>query len=307
MKNDQQSNELLKHVNSSGFPFQQAVAECINQSTSSHGWKVDVIEHRWRHPVLTRSGFIDIIASHKVKTISLIVECKRLKDSALIFLTSKSLNEEMRSLSSFVVSRNVGSPFGENSEAVRSSFWWDLVCKSPTSFSSMFCSFKGQDERNPMLERISDDILPATESVAIEYVQANKRVHSGERCRLFMPIIVTNSKLFRCSFDASDISLSNGEIPDEAGTIDEVPYIVFKKSLASHYDSFDRFNLNKNKSFVDVESISQSNERSILLINSEHLTDAIRHIDFTPDSPIWQFSSHFSNASKTASLYNQEI
>ncbi|MGE0682431.1 MAG: hypothetical protein AB7P69_16215 [Candidatus Binatia bacterium] len=90
--------------------------------------------------------------------------------------------------------------------------------------------------------------------------------------RLYLPVVVTNARLFTCSFDPVGVSLETGEIPDEA-KFEEVPYIRFKKTLWSHIT-------HEQEEVFSVEDAHQDRERTILVVSGSHLKLFLEQVQF---------------------------
>src|SRR5215831_2666135 len=76
---------VLAAIQSSGFPFQTAVAHVINPSI---GWTVRASEYPW-HSQDDGAQFLDIVAGNK--TLFLTIECKKTRKEILTFLRPLSL------------------------------------------------------------------------------------------------------------------------------------------------------------------------------------------------------------------------
>jgi hypothetical protein len=111
-------------------------------------------------------------------------------------------------------------------------FGWIDADYIPRSPEAAVCVFLGNDERCPMLERIADELLPATKVIALEELEFTHRLGSGWGTTLFyVPIIITNAILHIGSFDPAKLSMKTGRLIDGECEFKEVPYVQFRKAL----------------------------------------------------------------------------
>src|SRR3569832_2512276 len=61
---DYGKDKMKGHVNSSGFPLQIAVMNCVDDSYDAHGWRTLYAEHSWRNSNNEETGFIDLVLAH---------------------------------------------------------------------------------------------------------------------------------------------------------------------------------------------------------------------------------------------------
>lgn len=269
-KNSQK--RLLDVLNSSGFPFQIGLRKEMERTVKNHGWTVDIGEHRWTHRNLQKSGYIDLIASHNQFIFTILIECKRMREGNWVFLTPEGSSHECSRLSAFYTVQGTNNTNDLTDDSIREiSFWSDLNF-TPISHEAEFCVIKGQDERNPMLERISDELLPAVEAVGLEYLALNAKAGRIGGNRLFLPVIITNSELWKANFDPSNINLKSGEIEANKCNFERVPFIRFRKSLSTHFPSH-RFDMKYRQG--SLEEAAKGNERTILVINSQEIGDTL--------------------------------
>jgi hypothetical protein len=147
----------------------------------------------------------------------MILECKRPRgNSRWYFLRPSADGKRVRHLFSDLP-QSVAAP--------RDSFL------QPESAESSFCVVPGEGGgRRPLLEKMIDELLQSLEAFALEEYRLNQDSHFR---RLYVPVIVTNARLFTCTFDPANVSLETGEIPADAN-FEEVPCIRFRKTLWSH-------------------------------------------------------------------------
>lgn len=208
-----EDNKLSATVNQSGFPLQIGIATIVGNTTSKHGWKVLRQEHSWRNEADDGTGFIDIVLENQSGTAVLVLECKRVLNSAWIFLNPATSVNNRRHAKGWLTRYVNGAC---------THFDWHHLSLSPASPETEFCVVPGQDAKSkPMLERIASDLVSATEAYAREEKPFQAAV--GDALRMYFSVIVTTSSLKVCSFDPNQISLSDGKI-DQSQFV-EVPYV----------------------------------------------------------------------------------
>jgi len=243
-------DELAKLVNRSGFLFQVAVEEHIRATADQHGWDVLAREHPWMSTDGARGGFIDFVAGRS--TLRCVVDCKRTQGGEWIFLLPKTSPDtfELRTLWSY------------RSRDKRHGFGWADLPFEPATPEAAFCIVRGaSDEDKPMLERIAGDLVKATESLAREELGTQRR---GEGPYGYIPVIVTNAKLFACRVNLSDVQLEKGALPPSA-TFQEVVAIRFRKALSSDI-KHEPENYDNLKEGLDLK------QRSTIVVTVGHLT-----------------------------------
>lgn len=269
--------KLLDTVNSSGFPFQIGLRKEIERTSGSHGWKADIGEHRWNHRELQESGYIDLVLKHEQYIFTILVECKRMREGNWIFLTPEGSSSNCSRLSAFHTAQ--GRPQeGKADGSANDACWWDDADFSPDSPEAEFCVMKGQDERNPMLERIADGLLPAVEAVGAEYLTLNSRANYSGENQLFLPVIVTNAELWTATCDPSNISMKNGELEADKCSFASVSSIRFRKSLSTHYPSYLTRSISRKQGGASLVEAAKGNERTILIINSLAVSDTLKEL-----------------------------
>lgn len=265
---------LLELLNGSGFPFQIGVRGEIERTTETHGWRIDAEEHFWRHPKTGDSGFIDLVSSHGDFIFTILIECKRVKERGeWLFLMPRKYAGEKRRISALCAR----SPGGEPADpffvqSVDPFFVWCDFDFDPISPEASYCVFRGQDEKKPMLERIADDLLPAVEGVGVE----EKQLKLGDRTsggdwRLFLPVIVTNATLYTSSFDADKVDMSSGRLPEGTCEFSPVPFVRFRKSLATYFPGTASGSYGNS-----LSQASRLKERTVLVVNSAALADSLK-------------------------------
>ena len=266
--------ELFPLLNGSGFPYQIGVRRQIERTQSEHGWLVDAEEYRWQHPLSKGSGYIDLVASHYGLLVCLVIECKRVKlGGKWLFLTPHGHTSEQTRLSVLYTSLRVAT----SPDLGWSDFYFD-----PASPEAAYCLVHSQDEKNPLLERITDGLLPSVESIGHKDLSLKPEIDYEPR--LFVPLIVTNAALYTAEFDPEEVDMTSGRLPEGKCTFKEVPLIRFRKSLTSHYPRMDR-RQPRDRGALSLRSAE--NERTVLVANSASLTETLKSLMATgPDGAL---------------------
>ena len=212
------ASELLRVVNSSGFPLQIALQNAVE--TVAPGWKVQHREHAWAHPTNGQSGFIDLVVQSETYD-SIVVECKRVQDSAWLFLSHGGSAKHEALFKPWITKYQTSQPsyFG----------WADLRIPLQTP-QAQFCCVRGQssNDKNTFLERLATELVSATEALAVE--EREYRNSTRDSCRLYCSVIVTTAKLHFATFDLSALRLEDGTL--EHAEFQQVPYLRVRKQFA---------------------------------------------------------------------------
>lgn len=246
-----QEDKLRKNLNSSGFPFQIAVESVI---ANISGWKVSKREYPWHNNDTGQNGFIDIIAEKN--SVTLVVECKRVRDTEWIFLCSPTNMD--RSHARFWVNR-----VGGREQAVG---WYDGQVE-PSSPEADFCAVIGQDHRKPLLENLASELISATEAFAVEEFPFFKDIPIS---MCYFPVIITTAELYICKIDPSDIEMESGEIKNP--TFEAVPFLRFRKSLTT---APPRFAIER--PITRPEELAEARERTVFVLNASNLKESLGH------------------------------
>lgn len=217
---------VLAALQSSGFPFQTAVAYVI---PAVAGWSVYASEYPWR----TSAGdyqFLDLVATNR--NLFLTIECKKTRKEILTFLRPLGHShtgqlEQFRCLRSGQLRDSTGR--------------LELFCEEwalhPRSTSSEFCvvstSDSGRDRR--LLERDAGLVVRATDAFAHDLPTRFRQDHDGSpsATRLFIPVIVTNAPIYTARYGPSEVSLESGEFAVPPEEVESAPYVRFRKAFMS--------------------------------------------------------------------------
>lgn len=275
-----QHQDALRQINKSGFPFQLRVEHQIRITTDEHNWLVASREHPWTNGD-NGAGFIDIVLRHRQSpTFRLVMECKRIKaDDARqlrwVFLLPEHESEPTMLASCFEVERS------GRKDQTGGSTWndirvWDNVSLEPSSLQSEFCILQSDEQRKqPILEGLAAELLASIEGLAQEEVSiVESRNNEDVRARLFIfPAIVTNAEIAVCSYEPSKIEIIDGTLKGEDLEIKTVPFIRFRKSLATTFPK---------GSFYDLEATNRARERSVFVVNATSLTEFLKDWNMRP-------------------------
>jgi hypothetical protein len=268
------ADDLIKLVNSSGFPLQIAIAHQIEKAKGD--WRVLFKEHAWRNENDGQFGFIDLVLAKG--SISgarvMVVECKRSRNASWIFLVPNRNNiarYNCKCWSSYYHLRK------------RLFFGWTDIPFDPDSPEAEFCVVRGQDDKSrPMLERIADMLVSSTEALAAELDLRYKTPFSP--ATLFFNVIITTAKLHTCAFDPSGISLLDGEIPREA-EMNNVSFVRFRKQLSAQPPK------DRELKVESEHEISRAKENTVIVVNADKFLEFINQFEVDNDAFIKHFNS----------------
>jgi hypothetical protein len=251
------SNKFEKYAtsiaNSSGFPLQIRIANIVK---SHPDWQVLLEEHPWHHDMHDLQGFLDLVIVdrfHKLE--AMVIECKRVKQTAWVFLIPKS-NPIKRRHARLFESRHTGSEW--------EFFDWTKWQVDPPSYESQFCAIPGQQQghRN-LLERTASELAIAVSAFAFQesnFQESRSPSQQFEFNRIYIPIVVTTANLIVSYFDPETISLKNGSLPSDAG-YETVPSVRFRKSLTTISP--------KRTPPQSIEEAHIMTERTVFIVNAE--------------------------------------
>lgn len=252
--------QLQTHVNSSGFPLQIKIEHLLKADKYSQ-WRVLTKEHSWFDSGRGSSGFIDLVLEKQSENTMLVLECKRVRETAWIFLVEQHAPKTSKHVKSWVAHYISGN---------RGLHGWVDRPGEPETAESEFCVVIGQDPKaKPMVERVASELVEATEAFAEE----DFLYHKGQMdfVRIFVPVIVTTAELHVCRFDHSDISLATGEI-DKMG-FEVVPFVRFRKQLSNRQIPL---RLNQRTTYRDID---REKENTVFVVNSQHIMEFLSEVE----------------------------
>jgi hypothetical protein len=251
LKKDYENMNPRSIANSSGFPLQIRIGHVANSSGS---WRVHLEEHPWQSIDNSREGFIDLVLIEKHGVQTMVVECKRVRDSSWIFMIPIVDCRERSHVRLWCSDQSTDrwKEFG----------WTDW--QGIDSHEAKYCAIPGQEQgRRNLLERTAAELVEATESFAWQEKELADKVPPTIRAfrRIYIPVIVTTAELKVSCFDPSTISLAEGDLPPDT-TFTTVPYVKFRKSLSSRIDT--------ESSIDQARDLHRASERSVFVVNAEN-------------------------------------
>lgn len=206
----------------SGFPFQTAVAQLVQQTRNC---ELVGEEIPWRDETGT-DQFLDLVAQKG--DISLAIECKKTQKETLTFLCPGHADGN-------VIRARCVSLYQIQDSTHRMQFACNDLTLMPKSAESMFCvvstSDSGKDQR--LLERDAQRLVRGADA----YQHRREReinVRVVQKDKLFIPLLVTNAKLFVADYDPADVSLETGQfLMPPSPSISSVPWVRFRKAFTS--------------------------------------------------------------------------
>lgn len=249
-------SELLRVINGSGFPLQIAVQHVVEQGTTA--WRVVHKEHAWQNGNDGQNGFIDLVLQSNETYDCLVVECKRVMESAWLFLSHNgqtALRTHCKAwVTAFKAQERYPNPFG----------WVDIQLPLGTP-EAQFCCLRGQlaNNKNTFLERIAGEMVSATEALAME----EREVRAGPQgsCRLYFNVLVTTAQLYFAAFEQSHLKLDEGSLSE--ATFKRVPYLRVRKQF-----SLRPYGLGPSD-WRREDEVDYRRENTILVVEAAHLLD----------------------------------
>jgi hypothetical protein len=260
---DGEISVLAKAINNSGFPFQLGVKAIANRSPE---WSAVLTEHPWRDLSLGAQGFIDLVIRDQHKFVNLVVECKRTREADWMFLRQAVTSEHSNNTSNVRV-RVIGK---HRTEGTLTSDWLDTSFV-PGSPEANFCHIRKQGgaQRDDMLEKACDELLTATEALARQELA----LHLSDKFhirRVYVPVIVTNARIFICDGNWEEMDPATGEVKFSA--INPVPFVRFRKSFSAP-DAQDGYATN-------AEAFAERSARTVVVVQAGGLPDFLLHWRF---------------------------
>jgi hypothetical protein len=266
-----QDPELLRVANDSGFPLQIAIQHSVLANSKSHGWKVAHAEHAWMNPADGKSGFIDLVLRDRHDFASLVIECKRVRNTTWLFLNTKGSAENRRHCKAWAT-------YYKNGQF--DAFGWFDVQIDPSTPEGHFCALRGQNtnDKNTFLERIAGELISSTEAVALE--ERDYRRDNTESLRMYFNVIVTTAKLAVAKFDAEHLSTTDGTLAEADFT--EVPFVRVRKQFSlrpAHLTSAD---------WARHDDPDYRRENTVFVVRADQLNLFLQNFDI-PNASFRQF------------------
>ncbi len=256
-------------ANASGFPLQMRLADIAK---TSGRWKLLGEEHPWSLQSGHSEGFIDLILLDIHEEQTIVVECKRVKQTVWVFLLPKT-NPEKRSHARLWVSSKSNSKW--------EMLGWSQFQVDPQCHESKYCAIPGQDHgRHNLLERTASELIASVEALALQERELTEKGQASDvrfrRC--YIPVIVTTAQLQVACFDPSEVSLVDGTLPAEAN-FSEVPYVRLRKALTNSFSTTSQTNLTE---------AYQKAERTVFIVNAEKFGDFLYTCEVHRSASWWE-------------------
>lgn len=120
------------------------------------------------------------------------------------------------------------------------------------------------DKDRGLLERLSRGLLQSVEALGLQELEGLATPSSMMKEYGYLPMIVTNAKLYSCEYEPAEVDLETGLI--EGAEIKEQPLIRFEKSLVE--PSVD-------EGLVSLASRNRGSKRTICVANACHLNEIL--------------------------------
>ncbi|HMU31744.1 MAG TPA: hypothetical protein PLY42_15325 [Nitrospira sp.] len=265
-------DETLKHIWKSGFPFQLKIEDEVRRTHSTHNWLIATREHPWTNKETESSGFIDLVLMHDhFVTYRMVIECKRVKADDRrqlhwLFLIPEGEKQETPLASCLQIGGTspMNARIGEAN--VSQQEWdhvriWENVNIFPKSFESSICVLPSDDSKSqPILERLAAGVIDSVEGLGDEEILVHQSQFQVDRLIAFLyPVIVTNAEIAICSFDPSKVSILDGTLDASAATITTVPFIRFRKSIATTFPE---------GTFSNLKEANEARELTVFVVNA---------------------------------------
>jgi hypothetical protein len=148
------------------------------------------------------------------------------------------------------------------------------------SSEAAFCAIMGDENRRTLFENIADSLLPAAEAIGVGEMDLMqpfaKEVH---RAFFYLPVLVTNARLFVIEFNPLDMDMKTGRLPVGAFVNTEVPSVRFRKSLGIHSITATKTSgLELNNALAHANELYQ---KTILILNSDSLSSSLTQLRLT--------------------------
>ena len=240
--------DLINLVNASGVPLQLATEREVHRAKQ---WELLHREHAWSYG--ERSGFADLVIANKSNTVA-VIECKRVRQSDWVFIIPEGAEKDC--YSRIFVINTVGQG--------RSFKGFFDTRTTPSAFESEFCVMVGDDAKSRLLlERTASEVTVAAEAVAAEeFEQRLERLGYGYRS--YISVIVTTARLSVCAVDEQSISLATGETAAAHTSVQEVPWVRFRKQLTN-----DMAVATPDLAW-NPRALSKAKEKVVYVVNAEH-------------------------------------
>jgi hypothetical protein len=230
------TERALHSVQASGFPLQTRIADVISRLPN---WALHRSEYAWRKfPNDHKDEFLDLIV--RTFRFFLCIECKKTRDQVWTFLRPVNDSGVVEETDAF---RCLSADRVENLPPHRPNLVCETIALSPSSLSAEFCAIGTDNREERLLERTAGLVIGATDAFAQDPkaqripddFHGPRRLGPPSAPYWFVPMIVTNAKLFATCYKPAEVSLISGEF-DKMPDLREVKWIRFNKEFTAGRD-----------------------------------------------------------------------
>jgi hypothetical protein len=270
--------QIADAVNQSGFPLQLGLQRLVERSQR---WQVGLVEHAWTDPLSGDPKFIDLVAIGKDRPWRLVIEAKRSRNTAWLFLTGK----HGANLKFDVQARAVSTepPVDD----------WERTYFLPNSPAAAFCIVRKNNQYSQeLIEKTAAELVRAADALAAQEtaISARERIRAGQpsslllgrpdgvpSTRLYFPVIVTTAKLYAAFGNYDETNLVDGDLPDITG--EEVPLVRLTKSLSVPQAGAPGIRRNGT-----IQNLGSAAQRTVLVVQAQHFTELLESWQLKLDS-----------------------
>jgi hypothetical protein len=257
---------IQERINASGYPLQLHLEELIANTIETHGWRVLVKEHRWVNEETREDGYIDLVLEHAYFQARLCIECKRIIANWNFLLPTTQENytqEQVRLLKADLSAKKI---------------YWSKHNLVPATWDVKFCvpDVEGKKDSRT-IEKIAGELLLSLESLAHEEQRiwrknrGDVKIPSKNDVMLYIPVIVTTSKLRIYKFNPNDVNIENGQVGAN-GSVEDVEFIRFCKNLDTNIGYSNTENVG------DLWEANRENDRTVFVVTSTKFIDFLSKI-----------------------------
>jgi hypothetical protein len=257
--NESLRKRLRKAVDKSGFPLQLKLEKIIYEIKN---WTVSGREVYWE--LNGHNGFIDTVYDLWLSSKKIITEVKKTSGGEWIFLVEKKANKNAHSTINLSSYRPTLTDKFNNE--------WNETAIDHHTKRSAFCIVSGQDENNPMLERLCTNLLMATEAFAKKHIQKDSVKNSNHHSVSYYPVIVTNTPMYQCIYKPTKVNLSTGELTEEP-EFEEIKSIAFQKPFWSAIEN------GSGNNYSSDYMLNQAQDRTVFIVHTTAVAKFLADLD----------------------------
>ena len=134
------------------------------------------------------------------------------------------------------------------------------------------------------MERLASEVIDSVEGLGEEEILIHQSQSHVDRLLAFLfPVIVTNAEIAICSFNPSKVSILDGTLDASAATISTVPFIRFRKSLATAFPE---------GIFSNLKEANEAREVTVFVVTASSLPSLLKDWKMSARSFGGRFSIH---------------